>query len=153
VSGSQVLRFTYPDGAHNAETLMVDPVTGDILIVTKETSGISGVFSAPGSTPVDTPTALMRVAMIQFQGSGTAIQAGGGDISPTGDRVLVRTYNSIRLWPRAATWMATFAATPVTLPSPTEPQSEGLTFSADGRAWLSSGEQAAAIYQANATCP
>lgn len=153
VSGVEVLKFTYPDGAHNAETLFIDPVTSDIVIVTKETSGTAVVFTAPGTTPVNTPTVLTSVAMVTFQGTGTAIQVGGGDISPNGDRVLLRTYNSIRLWPRAATWMATFAATPITLPSPTEPQSEGLTFSADGKSWFSAGEQAAALYQATATCP
>jgi len=153
IADAQELRFTYPDGAHNAETLMVDPRTGDILILTKDSSGNSSVFSAPGNTAANTPTALTRVAMVQFSGSGQGVQAGGGDISPDGDRVIVRTYTAIYLWPRAATWMATFSAMPRTLPSPTEPQSEGLTFSADGRAWLSAGEQAANIYQASATCP
>lgn len=149
----QVLRLTYPDGAHNAETLMVDPTTGDMLIITKDNAGNSGVYRATGNTPADTPTALEKVATIQIAATGRGAQVTAGDISPNGDRVLLRTYTGILLWPRAATWAATFTAAPRMLAQPTEPQSEGLTFSADGRAWLSTGEQARAIYQAAVTCP
>lgn len=151
---AQVLRFTYPDGAHNAETLMVDPVSGDLLILTKDTSGMSTLFKAANATPVDMPTVLEKVTTVQVGMSGTmAAQAGGGDISPTGDRIIVRAYTTTLLWPRAATWAATFMAAPKMLTSPTEPQAEGISFAADGRSWFSTGEQARAIYQMQATCP
>jgi hypothetical protein len=149
-----VLRFTYPDGAHNAETLMVDPVSGDILILTKDTNGMSTLFRAPNATAVDTPTVLEKVTTVQVGMSGTmAAQAGGGDISPSGDRLIVRAYTTTLLWARASTWAATFMVAPKTLASPTEPQAEGISFAADGRSWISTGEQARAIYQMQATCP
>src|SRR6266545_2364727 len=50
ITNSQVLRFTYPDGAHNAESLMIDPPTGDIVIITKEAANVAAVFRAPGNT-------------------------------------------------------------------------------------------------------
>jgi hypothetical protein len=151
---AQVLRFTYPDGAHNAETLMVDPVSGDILILTKDTNGTSTLFKAANSTAVDTPTMLEKVTTVQIGMSGTmAAQAGGGDISPTGDRIIVRAYTTTLLWPRASTWAATFMVAPKMLTSPTEPQAEGVSFAADGRSWLSTGEQARIIYQMQSTCP
>lgn len=148
-----VLRFTYPDKAHDAETLMVDPVTKDILIITKETDGNSTIFRAAATTPADTPTVLEKVGNVQIGASGQAAQASAGDISPTGDRFIVRSYTAILLWPRAATLAATFAAMPKMVPSPTETQGEGLTFTADGKAWLSAGERSRAIYEGVATCP
>ena len=150
---SEVLKFTYPDKAHNAETLLLDPVTGDIIIVTKETSGMSVVYRAPGNTPVDTPTVLEKVTTVQIGTSGQAAQASGGDISPTGDRFMVRSYETVLIWPRAATLTATFMAAPHMQAFATEPQGEGITFSADGKAWIAAGEQARIIYQADATCP
>jgi hypothetical protein len=151
----KVLRFTYPDGPHDAETLMVDPVTSDILIVTKESNGNSGVYRAAGNTPADKPTVLEKIANIQFATSGQGAQATAGDISPTGDRVIIRTYTAILIWVRepGPTLAATFAKPPKTLPSPNERQGEGLTFSADGRSWYSAGEGSPAIYQGKAIVP
>ena len=36
VRGVETIELTYPDGPRNAETLMVDPLTKDIYIVSKE---------------------------------------------------------------------------------------------------------------------
>ena len=41
------LTFTYPDGAHDAETFFVDPVSRELFIVTKDIFGASRVFRAP----------------------------------------------------------------------------------------------------------
>jgi hypothetical protein len=150
LSGAARLRFTYPDQAQDAEALMIDPVTGDLLIVTKETSGASQVFRAPGSTPVDTPTVLESIATLALGTSGAqSALVTAGDISPSGDRVILRTYSAIWLWTRAVgtTLASTFADIPFELPSPSEPQGEGLTFSADGFSWYAAGEQESALYQ------
>lgn len=151
LAGAEVLRFTYPDKAHDAETLMVDPVTGDIIIFTKETDGNTSIFRASGSTPVDKPTVLEKVASVQIGTAGEqSAQASAGDISPAGDRFIVRTYTNVLLWPRASTLAETFAAKPKTLTTVEEPQSEGLSFTADGNAYITMGERAQTIYQA--TC-
>ena len=142
----EVLRFTYPDQAHNAETLIIDPVSGDILIVTKEASGTAALFRAPGNTPVNTPTVLTKLTTV------AVTMATAGDASPNGDRFVVRTNGSVYLWPRAATLAATFMAAPRTTTF-AEGQSEGITFSADGKSWLTTAEMSSAIFQANATCP
>ena len=36
VEEAEEFRLSYPDGPHDAEALLVDPVTGDLFIVTKE---------------------------------------------------------------------------------------------------------------------
>ena len=152
----ETLLFTYPDRPHDAETLMVDPITGDILIVTKEDDGNSSVFRASGTTPVRQSTVLEKVAGLTFgvPGSGSA-HASAGDISPSGDRILIRTHTAILLWPRLADagWDTTFAAAPRSLPAHDEPQGEGLTFAADGHSWFSAGESDPTIYQGKENCP
>jgi hypothetical protein len=152
LSGAQALRFTYPDMAHDAETLMVDPVNGDIIIITKETDGNSSIFRAAGNTPADTPTKLEKVGTVTIGASGQAAQASAGDISPTGDRFVVRSYTALLLWPRAATLAETFAATPKSVAWSTEPQGEGVTFSADGGTLYVAGERDRTLYQATASC-
>jgi hypothetical protein len=151
----QSINLAYPNGTHDAETLFVDPLTEDLVIVTKDTSGQSFVYRAPSSLfGGSATTKLEPVGTVTVGTSGTnSALIAAGDISPTGDRVILRTYTAILLFPRQTTWENTFAAVPVTLPSATEPQSEGLTFNSDGTAWLSAGEQSASIHQGVQQCP
>jgi hypothetical protein len=143
------LRFTYPDGAQNSETLLVDPVSHDFFIMTK-TANEAIVYRAPGDTPVDTPTVLEEVARASVGSSTPA----AGDISPSGDRILIRTYEALLLWPRASgmTVADALGADPVELSAADEPRSEGVTFSADGSAWYSAGEEDNTLWTASATC-
>lgn len=146
----ETLRFTYPAEAQNAESLFVDPSSGDLFILTK-TADEALLFRAPGDTAVDTPTVLEEVGRISVGASTPA----AADISPTGDRILVRTYEALLLWPRAEDQSVAeaLAGEATELPAADEPRSEGVTFSADGKAWYSSGEEDNAIYSGAATCP
>ena len=143
----QVLRFTYPDKAHNAESLIVDPITGDIVIVTKEAVGTTALFSAPGNTPADKPTVLTKGPQV-----AVALSA-SGDISPNGDRYIFRNNTNVLIWPRASSLATTFAATPHSIAFTGPTQSEGVTFAADGKSWFTTAEGSSAIYQAVGTCP
>jgi hypothetical protein len=151
----QVLRFTYPDAPHDAETLFVDPISQDLFFVTKEADGNARVFRAAADTPADTPTELEEVASYSIDGNGMAIQVSAGDISPTGDRIMLRTYTRILIWARAAgtTIGPSLAATPTDNPQPEQPQGEGITFSSDGSSWIAAGEQETTIYEGAAACP
>jgi hypothetical protein len=155
LSELEVLRFSYPDGAFDAETLLVHPITGELVIVTRSAGGDSRIFRAPGSTPPDTPTPLEEIGRLAFDPSGQGANATAGDISPSGDRILVRTYTRVYVWPTAPGMPldAVFGLTPVTLDWAVEPQGEGITFASDGRAWLAAGEQEPTIYRAEANCP
>lgn len=150
------LRFTYPDRPHDGETLLVDPETQDLYIVTREQSGTAMVFRAPAGAGADAPAVLEKIAEIPLGDPGSRVdQATAGDISPSGDRALLRTYAEVLLWvrPPDMTWASVFAGAPLRLMAPNEPQSEAITFARDGRSWYSSGEQEPAIYQATETCP
>ncbi|MFH1466070.1 MAG: hypothetical protein ABIO70_16925 [Pseudomonadota bacterium] len=123
----------YPDGARNAETLLRDPGTGRLYLVTKEKSGASEVFRFP-ERPADEVGVLEKVADVAFPGESDEFrQATGGSWSADGRRVIVRTYMVAWEWdvdpahpeafwtepPRRA-WLAL------------EQQGEGITYLPDG---------------------
>ena len=62
---AEKLTFTYPDGPHDAEAFMVDPVTGDLFVVTKTLSDAQ-VFRAPANLAAGSTTALTQVATVSF---------------------------------------------------------------------------------------
>jgi hypothetical protein len=133
LSPVDTLALQYPDGAHNAETLLVDPLSGDLYIVTKSNDGVSGVYRS--AAPHDTAAArvLTKVAILTF-GAGvlstTGTLAVGGDISPDGTEIMIRTYGAAVLWPRgsSSTIAAALAGTPCLLAVAFEVQGESITF-------------------------
>ncbi len=92
VSDVDKLQMLYPDNqAYDAETLLVDPVSGDILIVTKN-NGTSKVFRNPSPHTSHKIVALEEVATI---GLGTSMfdAITGGDISADGGMIILRSYS------------------------------------------------------------
>ena len=88
---AEVFRLRYPDSKHNAETLMVHPVTGKIYIITKIEFGNAGVYEADPTQSTAGIITLTRVGELNvptiFGGMIT-----GGDISPDGLRVALCDY-------------------------------------------------------------
>lgn len=154
------LILRYPDGAHDAETLLSDPITGDLYVVSKDISGgPSGVYRAPAPHAPDTPITLELVGEIDWAsiqlttriapGAGALPVAlpkipTGGDIAPDGSIVAIRTYGSIWLWARdpAAPLATAFGAPPCEPPSTIEPQGEAIAFTPDGRGYVTASEGA-----------
>lgn len=136
LSGAEVMRWQYPDGNHDAETLLVDPLTKDIYIVSKSDSG-AGVYRAsyhPSSTRTIT---VDQVATLPF---GWIVS---GDISPSGDEILIKTYSAIYYWRRSPNqnlWQA-FEKAPIKLPYILEPQGEAVCWKADGSGYYTISEE------------
>jgi hypothetical protein len=93
---STALRLRYPDGPHDAETLLVDPRTGAMAIVAKQLDGGSGVYVAARPSP-SAVTTLRRVATLHL---GLGALATGGDVSADGRVIAVRTYGGLVAWQR-----------------------------------------------------
>ena len=94
VSDVDKLIMQYPDNqTYDAETLMIDPVSGDIFIVTKNKSGSSKVFRNPSPHSSNTAVTLEEVATV---GLGTSILYAitGGDISADGGMIILRSYSN-----------------------------------------------------------
>lgn len=97
----------YPGGAHyDAEAFLIHPVTGAAYIVTKEASGDSRVFRFPKPLTQmvsDSMVTLVEVAAVHITHTynfGRMIT--GGDISPDGTKVVLRTYTDAYEWPISA---------------------------------------------------
>jgi hypothetical protein len=155
LSDWEVLHLRYPDGAHNAETLLADP-TGDALwILTKETNGRTNVFSVPASAPAGSTSVLEKLGEVEL-GSCTNTLLTAGDISADGRLVILRTYGSVLLWerPKGTSLVDALRLPPHRLQPPNELQGEGIAFSADAREWFTLSEGSAAqIFRATASCP
>jgi hypothetical protein len=79
--------FVYDDGAsHNAEAMLVNPVTGRLYVVTKAESG-AGVYRAPRHLSTTSRNVLNRIAR-------APVKVTGGDFSANGRRIVLRTYGS-----------------------------------------------------------
>ncbi|WP_394834336.1 hypothetical protein LVJ94_48340 [Pendulispora rubella] len=89
------LDIVYPDGPHNAEALLLDPVSKDLFIVTKN-SGPTDVFRVPSLFTNGSKVTAQKVAT--FTPIGGAVS--GGDISPDGKAILIRTDDSAMFWRR-----------------------------------------------------
>jgi hypothetical protein len=144
------LPFRYADGHHDAETLLVDPRSEDILIVTKTDSGISGVYKFPMPlTPGRTAT-LQKVASLtfanplRFRGRAVGKLATGGDISADRNHVAIRTYTDGFEWDIRPGQDIDDAlrTTPRTFGVPWLGQFESLCYSLDGRFLYTTSEGA-----------
>jgi hypothetical protein len=106
---ADTIRLQYPGGEHapahkDAETLMVDPLSGDIYIVTKR--GVPNkVYRAayPHNTTDITTLEWVTDLPSEFDGNGDWSQGPtGGDISPDGRLIIIR--QNIGDTPNAAIW-------------------------------------------------
>jgi hypothetical protein len=135
--------LVYPDVPHNAEALLVDSRTADVLTVTKTVRDITQVFVAPG--PVhEGRTTLRRVGPAPDVPSeiGTMHQVTGGDVSPDGRRVVLRTYGGAFVWERSAGQSIGDALGDPPCPGPVgfETQGEAIGWTADGSGYLTASE-------------
>ena len=95
IGPADAIRLTYPDGPRDAETLLVDPLTRDIFILSKREL-FSKVYRAAWPQSTTQQTEMERVATLPW---GFAV---AGDVSPDGRRVIVRGMFNASLWVRPA---------------------------------------------------
>jgi len=116
--------FTYPDGPHDAETLLVDE-SGRLFVVTKDAKG--GVYAAPRK-PKRT-----RVNQLTKVGDAPAAVT-DGTFLPGGNRIALLTYGSIEVIDAESYEFLDRADFPL------QAQPESLTVSLDGSSLLVGSE-------------
>ncbi len=145
-------RLTYPDGPHDAEALLL---TGDgtPVIVTKELSGVAGLYTPAGPLQPNTPNgaALRKVGTFTPQRTGTPGFFGViGQLLVTGAaqtadrrRLALRTYSDAYEWdvPDGDLVRAITTGTPRITPLPDEPQGESIAYTRDGSMFLTVSDQ------------
>ncbi|GAA2563794.1 hypothetical protein [Pseudonocardia hydrocarbonoxydans] len=134
-------RFTYPDGPHDAEALVVD-ADGVPFVITKEVGAPAGVYRPAAPPEGRGPFPLERVAQVSLPASDTE----GGPIGGVGTRTVtgaalsadgtvlaLRTYTDAWLFPvDGGDVAAALSGQPTRIPLPGEPQGEAVAFEADG---------------------
>jgi hypothetical protein len=145
-------RLTYPDGAHDAEALLMQR-DGTAVVVTKELSGVARVFaSARPLTGAAATVALRDAGSVTVAATSTpggpdiggfaSVLVTGGAVAPDGRRALLRTYTDAYEWdvPDGDLARALTSGSPRRTPLPDEPQGEAITYTADGRGYLTLSE-------------
>lgn len=136
IGPADAIRLTYPGGPRDAETLLVDPLTRDIYIVSKRDL-FSKVYRAAYPQSTTETTRMERVASLPW---GFAV---AGDVSPDGSRVIIRSVFGASMWNRPAgepLWRA-FSGKQIRLATINEQQGEGICFDAQGTGYFTIGEK------------
>jgi hypothetical protein len=94
-TGGETLRVRYPLGPMEAETLLVDPTDGEIVIVGKTLSGITPIYRLAGDLDWSLAHDATYLGEVAF---GTFALATGGDAGT--ERIVIRTYDEVFLWER-----------------------------------------------------
>lgn len=119
--------LVYPDRAHDAETLLAHPRTGQLFVVSKDVFG-GVVYAAPKRLSTEHPNRLRAVA------DGFAF-ATDGSFLPDGRHYVVRGYGS------AAVYTYPGHERVGSFPLPAQQQGEGISVGADDELYLSTEGQ------------
>jgi hypothetical protein len=136
------LTFSYADGMHNAESLLVDPASDALYIITKVDSGPSAVYRLTGAFG-QTGAVAQKVADLPVPKTSDR-PATSASAHPCGAGFLLRTSNTLyefRIAP-GARFESAFQVPPVTVPVASETQGEAVAYRADGRGYFTTGEGA-----------
>ncbi len=141
----RLFRLAYPDGAQDAEALLLAP-SGTPVVVTKAGT----VYVPAGGLRAGATTALRRAGAVSLPMTGTSnpfslpgrLLVTGGAVSPDGSRATLRTYADAFEFdvPDGDVVRAVTTGTPRVVPSPDEPQGESVAYTADGTALLTVSE-------------
>ncbi len=128
-------RFEYPDGAHDAEALLVDPRTGRVYVVTKDADG-GAIYSAPAKLVPGTTATLTKVA-------DAPAMVTDGTFLPDGSAIVLRTYADVRV----LRWPGGKPERTISLSQP-QRQGESIAVDADGKElFLGSEGAGSAVYE------
>ncbi|GIE34654.1 hypothetical protein Ait01nite_076990 [Actinoplanes italicus] len=148
----ELLRMSYPDGAHDAEALLVAG-DGTPVVITKDPF-TAGLYVPDGPLKATSTTPMRRAGVFGIPVTGTDNPFGfrgrlvvtGAGSSPDGRRVALRTYaDAFELdvaAPETAAGLiqAISEGSPRRVELPNEPQGESIAYSTDGTALLTVSE-------------
>jgi hypothetical protein len=131
----ETIRFRYPDGAHDAEALLVDPTTKNIFILTKsdDPAAIYKLSFPYSTTEVNT---AVKSGQLTYKGAVSAA------LSPDGKEIIVKTYFALYHYIRVgASIEAALQKQPASLPYRIEPQGEAVTFANNNGGYFTLSEK------------
>jgi len=150
-----IINFKWPDGARDCEATAVDPIRGEVLLISKKRvpPEIFRVALRPSDGGIQTAELVATLSDIS-QPSQEELkknpvygryrsQITAADLSSNGRVLAVLNYHSVHLYTRkdGENWAQVMKTIPGQLELPWLPQAEGIAFSPDGRSLLIGSEQ------------
>ncbi len=136
ISGAERFPFVYPGGKKmDSETLMIDPWTKDLYIVTKREYPLT-VYKLPHPQSVSDTVVAHKYGTLPFT------MATAGDISADGKEIVLKTKEKVFLWTRedGESIADALIRPPVRLPYTPEVQGEAIAFPYDGSGYYTLSE-------------
>lgn len=134
---SEKMRMRYADGAHDAETLLFDPIAKELFVVTKVFFGKAALYRV-GAFKAGTTVTASKTAGVPFA------QITSGAISRNGKYVAIRNYTTKGfLWPRrpGEDLATTFTREPCEIPIPAAGlEGEAFSFLPDDTGYVTTKE-------------
>ncbi|WP_212668819.1 hypothetical protein [Pseudoalteromonas sp. NBT06-2] len=132
----ETIKFEFPDGKRDAETLMVDPISKDIFVISKREKQV-GVYVARYPQSTTQLNILTKVATLDLH------KIVAGDISYNGNEVLLKDYQNIYYWKKSANESISelLKSAPMRLPYKAEPQGEAIAWKLDGSGFYTLSEE------------
>lgn len=152
-TGVQSFLLTYPDGSFDCETLLLDPVTSDVILVTKE-KPVCRLYRAnlnAAANGASLPLTFVRSLVFS--------EPSGGDISMDGSQIILRNENTAMIWNRAAgesveTALGRPGTSVPVVGTPVEPNGEAIAMLRDGSGYLTISEgENPPLYFFESQCP
>ncbi len=140
---AEAIKFEYPDLRHDAETLMVNPTTADIYIVSKRLSDSAGIYKLSSNYDLNKTNKLEKIGDFKVPAIPNGLLT-GGDISPDGKRVILCDYFNayeITLPEKAKNFDEIWKQKPLIVELGERAQGEAVGYSADGKAIFATSEK------------
>jgi hypothetical protein len=131
--------FEYPDGAHDANTLLVHPESGEMVVITTVFGGPSSAYRFPMPLQADTVVTLEAIGSVEPPSGSPELTA--GDVHPDGLGMLLRSRTHLFFLPMADGGIAnSLDGALCSMPRADESQGESVAWSASGDGYASVGE-------------
>jgi hypothetical protein len=131
------IKFTYPDGSHDAEAFMIDDNTKDIFVITKR-DAVSKIYRIPYPQDTQNMNQAEFVSDLAYNGIVSA------SLSFSGTEVILKTYTQLFYYKRTAKegLGITLAKAPTdTLSYVLEPQGEAVAIADDNTGFFTLSEK------------
>jgi hypothetical protein len=136
----EALAFTFPNGARDAESLIIDARTGRLAVITKTLDSLGEVYALDGLSPHQVVKATLLGTLRAPQDLDRMTTAAA--LSASGERLLVRTYT--RVWevrrPQAQRLEELIQGQVAEVPGASQAQAEAIAFTAEQRGYLLGSE-------------
>jgi hypothetical protein len=130
------VKLQFPGGPKDAETFLVDPVSGELFLVSKRDTK-NTLYRVPADGFEKGEAVLEKLHSFDFTSSVA------GDVSRDGSQVLIKTYLAVFYWKRTEkqSLVEALQAAPIRLPYLPEPQGEAIGFNFKGNAYFTLSEK------------